>query len=305
MLHRAAACDRQAGRPTGRASPRGDPASVGEVPASGKKGTVREGLASPCRRRYAAAVRTPRQRWFVASLFALACACSEREVVYEPLWEGDIVQPRFGGTLGDGSGAPIADTAGGGGGIADGSSQDGSAGALDATVGDAGSDAKGPDTTLADVVDAGSPDVADTTAPDTVDVADSAAPDAADTADAADAADVADTADVGPPKPSFPVVWSNVLQLYGCASPACHGASTAWPIFVDMQSSYATLLSNPATGPCAPGKLVVKGQPDASILVQKIDTNLPLCGARMPNDAGVDAEALELVRDWIAAGAPF
>lgn len=246
--------------------------------------------------------------WLLASLLALVAAlggCREREVIFEPLWQGDVVEPRFGGSLGDGSGAPIADAAGAIGDAGAGPSDANAAadadlpdgGALDANPSDAGSpdagsvDASPPDGGPPDgvVPDAGVPDAG---------VPDAGPPDA-------DATLVDTGADVAPPTPSFPVLWSNVFQLYGCASPACHGASTAWPIFVDMQSSYASLLSNPATGPCKPSKYVVKGLPDASLLLQKIDAKLATCGEKMPNAAGVAPEDAQAVRDWIAAGAPF
>lgn len=233
-------------------------------------------------------------------------------MIFEPLWQGDVVDPRFGGSLGDGSGAPIADGAATDGHDA-GTSADGAgtvvadAAPVDAQISDAAASDAQPVDAPAPPDATGDSAGADATLPDAT-PPDASKPDAAvaDTADASTPPDAGgQDVDATPPKPGFPALWGNVFTLYGCASPACHGASTEWPIFVDMQSSYATLLSNPATGPCKPTKYVVKGQPDASLLLRKIDPSLSSCGDKMPGAAGIAAEDAQAVRDWIAAGAPF
>ena len=48
---------------------------------------------------------------------------------------------------------------------------------------------------------------------------------------------------------------------------------------------------------------VVAGEPDRSLLVDKLESDTPMCGARMPPGGQLSAEHLSLVRNWISAGA--
>lgn len=98
-----------------------------------------------------------------------------------------------------------------------------------------------------------------------------------------------------------------VQQIFddNCVSCHTHGAD------LDLSSGLAwgDLVGAPApvTESCG-GTLVVAGDPDASYLVQKISSNQPCSGMRMPRtefapDPLPDC-VIALVRNWIATGAP-
>ncbi|MEP7246200.1 MAG: Ig-like domain-containing protein [Gammaproteobacteria bacterium] len=83
---------------------------------------------------------------------------------------------------------------------------------------------------------------------------------------------------------------------------ACHiGAGAPQGLRLDAANSFALLVSTPSSE--SPGTLRVKpGDPGNSYLVQKIEGR---AGARMPlGGAPLPQESIDLVRRWIAAGAP-
>lgn len=131
--------------------------------------------------------------------------------------------------------------------------------------------------------------------------------------------------------PTFTNVYSQVISKTGCAVAQCHGAFSLGNLKMDGKSTaYKNLVDQKAAGPCitdAGGTLdgamtpnpganttvcgcapsgktrVVRGNPDESLLVQKISDNTS-CGERMPpTGEPVSAEAIDLVTKWIAAGA--
>ena len=73
---------------------------------------------------------------------------------------------------------------------------------------------------------------------------------------------------------------------------------------MDKASTYAALvgkMSTPASVRVAP--LVVPGQPEESMLLQKL-SDPPPCGDRMPvGGMALSQEQIEMIRSWIAAGA--
>ena len=148
-----------------------------------------------------------------------------------------------------------------------------------------GEDAKDGDVADVVVVDSGGGDTSTT-------------PDAGDTG----GGDVA--VDTGPTVPTSFVIWSEVLQPWGCSSAARDGSKALWPLFVDPFSFRGLLVGKASTGPCAPGMLVKPLDPDGSVLIQKIDSKIATCGLEMPTTGGVDAAGVKLLRAWIAAGAP-
>jgi len=105
---------------------------------------------------------------------------------------------------------------------------------------------------------------------------------------------------------TFDVVQKLVFGPKGCRVAACHGASTSGGLDLRYGAAHFSLVNRPATA--APGKVrVVPGDPEASFLWQKLTGRLaPGEGASMPASGAprLDALELELVRRWIAAGAP-
>ena len=95
-----------------------------------------------------------------------------------------------------------------------------------------------------------------------------------------------------------------------CATPTCHGAAAAsGGLNLAAGASYGNLVSVPAENPAAQavGELrVVPGNPDASFLFEKLVGNIkPSEGVRMPLvGRPLSAAELDLIRRWIAAGAP-
>jgi hypothetical protein len=73
----------------------------------------------------------------------------------------------------------------------------------------------------------------------------------------------------------------------------------------DQASAYAALVGMTSVSKRCSGKaLIVPGQPDASLFLQKL-LAAPPCGEQMPLGGGHLPQAqVDLVRSWIAAGAP-
>jgi hypothetical protein len=119
--------------------------------------------------------------------------------------------------------------------------------------------------------------------------------------------------------PTYSRVWTEVLSGKTCAGEFCHGSGTGTLWMNDKEDAYANLVGVPAMGPdcTASGKLRVSpGQPEASLLLDKMSSATPSCGKPMPIGvrfepncivpdpaACTTANELELVRAWIAAGA--
>lgn len=60
-----------------------------------------------------------------------------------------------------------------------------------------------------------------------------------------------------------------------------------------------------------PGPIVIPGDPDASLLVRKVEAKVGLVtlepdeGEPMPLDTQITVDDAQLIRDWVAAGAPL
>ena len=94
-----------------------------------------------------------------------------------------------------------------------------------------------------------------------------------------------------------------------CAIASCHGAAGAGGLGLTADAAYADLVGvAPANDAArAAGLLrVAPGDPDRSFLLQKLDGTLGAGeGQRMPQvGSALPAAAIDLVRRWIAAGAP-
>ena len=119
--------------------------------------------------------------------------------------------------------------------------------------------------------------------------------------------------------PTFTRVWNEVLVAKGCSGEFCHGSGTGTLSMDSQHDAYLSLVGVTAAGPAcaASGQLRVSpGQPDASLLLTKMNTPAPSCGDVMPIGARLEpdcldpspavcttAAELDLVRAWIAAGA--
>lgn len=117
------------------------------------------------------------------------------------------------------------------------------------------------------------------------------------------------TASVGP------ATWSGVYRdvLQGCsAGPTCHAGTLAGQLQLSTSTqAYAALVSVKAMGSSATGTScsatgllrVAPRDPDASLLVQKLEAATPACGEHMPPGGMLRKEQLQQLRAWIAAGA--
>lgn len=105
----------------------------------------------------------------------------------------------------------------------------------------------------------------------------------------------------------------------GCAGEFCHGAGAGSLSMDNKADAYMNLVGKAAAGEkCGSTALtrVKAGDPDASLLLQKMTGPMPPCGDLMPIGVRFEpdclspsasvctkASELQLVRDWIAAGA--
>ena len=108
--------------------------------------------------------------------------------------------------------------------------------------------------------------------------------------------------------PAVPAKFSEVKQQVftaSCTFSSCHNkiAGGAGGLQLDSAVAYQQLVGVPAAG--VTGRLrVVAGDLDASYLIEKLTRPTPSAGGRMPLGAeGLDAARLQLVRDWVSAGA--
>ena len=115
--------------------------------------------------------------------------------------------------------------------------------------------------------------------------------------------------------PTFDTVWAT-LSNNGCLS--CHndaaatasGGGFSLGSGTDECTAYNKLVGQPsnAGGLCAGGTYVVRQDPNASLLMQKLSAN-PSCGSKMPlgtlsSFQESSSAAYTLIQQWIAADAP-
>ncbi len=106
--------------------------------------------------------------------------------------------------------------------------------------------------------------------------------------------------------PTFSRVQSEVFNK-SCLFAGCHSGSAAAGSLNLDGPAFAKMVNVKAKGDPAVTDLtlVVPGDPTASYLYQKLSQPKPKAGAQMPNNGDpLDSARLQLVRDWIAAGAP-
>jgi hypothetical protein len=104
---------------------------------------------------------------------------------------------------------------------------------------------------------------------------------------------------------SSAVAFSVVQQIFGAECRSCHSVGAVLDLSPDV--AWTNLVNHTETAETCGGILVVPGDPDASYLYQKLSSNAPCTGERMPRgEFGPDPLpdcVVALVRDWIAAGA--
>ena len=108
---------------------------------------------------------------------------------------------------------------------------------------------------------------------------------------------------------TFTAVYDEIFVGEGCTTPLCHGgnAGAGGLTLTNREDAYRALVDAPAAGELcgASGLLRVRpGDPDASLLWNKVSTRSPLCGQPMPISEMLAAEQTEQLRRWIERGAP-
>jgi hypothetical protein len=125
----------------------------------------------------------------------------------------------------------------------------------------------------------------------------------------------------GTPAPLDPTFTNIVDNIFpGCAGPTCHSsvAGGNLVLFGDKATVHAALIDTDAMGLNIPPdptktncretmpllKRVVAGMPEQSLLYLKVQLMAdPPCGARMPTGGMLPQANVDLIRDWIMAGA--
>lgn len=97
---------------------------------------------------------------------------------------------------------------------------------------------------------------------------------------------------------TFATIYDDIIAP-GCVR--CHGTRGNLDMR-DRETAYRNLLSADTGPACAGQQRVVPGDPEASLLYQKL-AGTPACGAPMPPTGPLPPELVERVRQWIADGA--
>lgn len=110
------------------------------------------------------------------------------------------------------------------------------------------------------------------------------------------------------------VTMAEVQAVFDDRCIICHDAEKlGLPAYRDLpltaNASWAALVNQPADETCG-GTLVVPGHPEQSYLVQKLTSDTPCEGERMPARyeqsplVPLDPNQIETIRAWISEGAP-
>lgn len=106
--------------------------------------------------------------------------------------------------------------------------------------------------------------------------------------------------------PTFHAVYDEIIVGEGCNTPLCHGGGAGGLAMTTRDGAYEALVGAPAAGPfCDSSGLlrVVPGDPEASLLWEKVASRAPRCGDPMPISAMLAERQVEQIREWIARGA--
>lgn len=104
------------------------------------------------------------------------------------------------------------------------------------------------------------------------------------------------------PSPPLSQIEQQVFQR-SCSFATCHAATGTPAGGLSLGAATFEKLVN-VKSTLAPGLMrVVPGDPDSSLLFDKIASDKPKFGARMPPSQALDPEEIEQIRSWIIAGA--
>ncbi len=109
-----------------------------------------------------------------------------------------------------------------------------------------------------------------------------------------------------PSDSTFTSVYNDIFVGAGCANGSCHGANAGELSFADQQTAYAELVGVAAMGTaCADTEMlrVDPGNPDGSLLMNKVSAAEPICGDTMPIAGMLDPDQIDRIREWIVDGA--
>lgn len=114
--------------------------------------------------------------------------------------------------------------------------------------------------------------------------------------------DATDTsAEVEEPAPTLTEIRTELFTP-GCSFSTCHGGRSGAAGLNLATNPYSALVDVEAND--APGRiLVVPGDVAASYLYEKLTSDTPAAGERMPPGSPLDERRLSMVRRWIEAGA--
>lgn len=87
-----------------------------------------------------------------------------------------------------------------------------------------------------------------------------------------------------------------------CTFAPCHPADNPQQGLSLVPPTRGSIVARPATTVSARLR-VVPGDPGASFLFEKVSSDRPAAGVRMPPNQPLDSDKIELVRAWIAGGA--
>jgi hypothetical protein len=113
------------------------------------------------------------------------------------------------------------------------------------------------------------------------------------------------------PAVSFSAIYAMIFPMSTNARcNACHGmpandiTNGNLHMGMDQATAYSALMGTTSTSSmCGAKAYVVPGQPDLSLLFQKLSPTPP-CGSRMPlGGSAFSAAQLDMIRSWIAGGA--
>lgn len=102
--------------------------------------------------------------------------------------------------------------------------------------------------------------------------------------------------------PTFQAVYDDVLKP-SCAVVGCHAAGSGNGMELSDSGAYAALVNAPSA--IATGEiLVIPNDADGSYLIKKLEGANDILGNEMPPPfGGQPASDIQMIRDWIAAGA--